>query len=63
MYLFLMFYFYFWESEEGDKLGRGRERGDRGSEAGSALMAVSLMQGSNSQTMRYDLSGNQESEA
>ena len=40
-------------SERTHTSGRGAEReGDRGSKAGSALTAVSLMQGSNSRTMR-----------
>ena len=52
--LFLLFFFnvYFWENEQ---VGKGQREGDRESEAGSVLTAESLMQGSNSWTVTYDL--------
>ena len=51
--LFLSFYLFLTERKRERKKGRGRERGtERESQAGSALSAQSLMQDSNSPTLR-----------
>ena len=48
----LSFIFIYFEREIESKQGRGRERGRQESQAGSALSAQSLMQGSHSRTGR-----------
>ena len=45
------------------KWGRGEREAEKESQADSALMARSLMRGSNPRTVRYDLSQNQEWDA
>ena len=52
LFIFFLFLKNIYFGEEEHKWGRGRERGDRGSEAGSAPTAESPTQGLNPQTAR-----------